>query len=137
MPEAKVAQAFYPVKPDEVLGTYEDGKPGLAASKVGNSLTVFSGTWQMDVPFIRQLVARVGVHVWCESDDPIEANDALFTLHARTAGAKTVRLPRKATVVDLVGRRVVARDADEFSFDADLHSTHLFYYGDDAEEFLR
>ena len=25
----------------------------------------------------------------------------------------------------------------EFSFDADLHSTHLFYYGDDAEEFLR
>ena len=77
------------------------------------------------------------MHVYCESDDPIEANDALFTLHARSAGTKTVRLPRKTTVVDLVGRRVVARDTDVFSFDAALHSTHLFYYGDDAEEYLR
>ena len=29
LPEAKVAQAFYPVKPDVVLGTYADGTPGI------------------------------------------------------------------------------------------------------------
>jgi hypothetical protein len=67
----------------------------------------------------------------------MEANDALFTLHARTAGVKTVKLPRKATVVDVFNRRLVARDADEFSFEAELHSSHLFYFGPDAERFLR
>ena len=136
MPEAKVAQAFYPVNPDEVLGTYADGKPGLAASKIGNSLTVFSGSWQMDVPFIRQLVARSGAHVWCDSDDPIEANDALFTLHARFPGIKTVHLPRKATVVDVFAKRIVARDVHTFTFSATLHSSHLFYFGPDAESLM-
>lgn len=134
MPDAKVAQAFYPVNPDVTLGTYADGHPGLAATRVGKSLSFFSGTWQLDVPFIMSLVKRSGAHVYCDSDDPIEANDALFTLHARSPGVKNVRLPRKvAAVVDVFGKRVVARDADKFSFSATLHSTHLFYFGPDAE----
>ncbi len=137
MPGAQVAQTFAPVSADEVLGTYANGKPGLTVTKVGNAPSYFSGTWQLDLPFIRSVVRKAGVHVYCDSGDPVEANDALFTLHARTAGVKTVRLPRRTTVVDMVNRRVVARDADEFSFVAALHSTHLFYYGDDAEEFLR
>ncbi len=134
MPSAKVAQAFYPVNPGAVLGTYADGRPGLAASKVGQSLSFFSGTWQLDVPFIKALVKKAGAHVYCESDDPVEANDALFTLHARSPGVKTVRLPRKvAAVADVFGKRVVARDTDRFTFSATLHSTHLFYFGPDAE----
>ena len=136
MPKAKVAQMFYPVHPDEVLGTYLDGHPGLTLSKVGNSQSFFSGTWQLDVPFIRMLVTRAGAHVWSDSDDPIEANDALFTLHARSSGMKTVHLPRKATVVDVFGRRIVAYDMDRFTFQADLHSSHLFYFGADAEKLL-
>ena len=136
MPNAKVAQAFYPVRPDEVLGTYADGHPGLTTSKVGNSRAFFSGTWQLDVPFIRYVISRAGVHVWCDSDDPVEANDALFTLHARYPGVKTVHLPHKATVVDVFGRRIVAHDADTFTFQASLHSSHLFYFGPDAESLI-
>ena len=136
MPAVKVAQMFYPVAPGEVLGTYQDGRPGLAMSKVGNSESFFSGTWQLDVPFIQMLVARAGAHIWCDSGDPVEANDALFTLHARSPGQKKVRLPRKATVVDVFGRRVVARNADQFVFRADALSSHLFYFGPDAEVLL-
>ena len=136
MPSAKVAQAFYPVRPDEVLGTYADGHPGLTVSKVGKSRTFFSGTWQLDVPFIRYVISRAGVHVWCDSDDPVEANDALFTLHSRSPGMKTVHLPHKATVVDVFGRRIVAHDADTFTFQVSLHSSHLFYFGPDAESLI-
>jgi hypothetical protein len=75
--------------------------------------------------------------VWCDSDDPIEANDALFTLHARFPGIKTVHLPRKATVVDVFAKRIVARDTDTFTFSATLHSTYLFYFGSDAESLLK
>ena len=76
----------------------------------------------------KELVRRAGAHVWCDSGDPVEANDCLFSLHARASGRKRVRLPRKAaSVVDVFGKRVVARDVDEFEFYAPLHSSHLFY----------
>ena len=137
VPSFKVAKAFYLVNPDEALGTYPNGKPGLAVSRTGKSLSFFSGAWQLDVPFIRMLVKRGRAHIWCDSDDPVEANDALFVLHARSPGRKNVRLPRKATVVDVFGRRIVARDSDAFSFEAGLHSSHLFYFGPDAEILLK
>ena len=47
------------------------------------------------------------------------------------------RCGRRADVVDVFGRRVVARDADTFSFEAALHSSHLFYYGEDADALLK
>ena len=76
------------------------------------------------------------MHIWCDTDDPIEANDCLFTLHARSSGLKTVHLPRKATVVDVFAKRIVARDSDEFTFEAKLHSSYLFYFGADAEKLV-
>ena len=100
-------------------------------------MSVFSGAWQLDVPFIAGLERKAGVHVYCDSGDPVEANDRLFTLHARSPGVKTVRLPRRATVLDVFARRIVARDADSFAFPAELHSTHLFYFGEDAESLLK
>ena len=126
MPGVRVAERFYPVRPDEVLGTYEDGSPGVAASRIGKGQAVFSGPWQLDLPFAKELVRRARVHVWCDSGDPVEANDRLFTLHARTPGRKKVFLPRAATVVDVFGNKVVARKTDTFTFDAALHSSHLF-----------
>ena len=136
-PGFEVAQLFSPVGADVVLGTYANGLPGVTASKTGKSVSFFSGPWQLDQKFIREIVRRSKAHVFCDSDDPVEANDALFTLHARYPGRKTVRLPRKADVVDVFNHRLVARDTDVFSFDVSLHDTSLFYYGPDAEELLR
>lgn len=56
--------------------------------------------------------------------------------HARNAGTKTLRLPCKTTVVDVFARELVAKDVDTFTFEAPLHSSWLFYCGDDAEELL-
>ena len=135
-PECKVSPLFYPLAPDKTFGTYEDGRPGLAGVKVGRSKNYFFGGWQFDQRFIRLMLRQAGVHMYCASDDPVEANDSLFTLHARTEGVKTVRLPRRATVVDVFARKIVARDVDSFSFRAKIHSSHLFYYGADGETFL-
>ena len=57
----------------------------------------------------------------------MEANDGFFTLHARTPGLKTVRLPKKVReVYDILNDRVVARDTDTFSFESKLHETWFF-----------
>ena len=60
----------------------------------------------------------------------------LLSFHARNAGKKTIRLPRKTTVVDVFNQKVVARDVDSFTFDAPLHSSWLFCFADDAESLL-
>ena len=44
-----------------------------------------------------------------------------------------MKLPKRATVLDVFNRRIVARNAKEFSFDASLHSSWLFYFDNDAE----
>lgn len=129
LPEAKVAQAFHPARPDEVLGTYADGRPGLTRTRLGRSLNYFSGTWQLDLPFIREVEKAAGVFAYTENDDPIEANDAFVTLHARSPGVKTIRLPRKARVVtEVFSGRVVARNTDRFTFTATLHGSYLFHF---------
>lgn len=59
-------------------------------------------------------------------------------LHARFPGEKTIRLPKRVrTVVDVFERKAIAHDTDTFTFTADLHSTHFFCYGSEAEELCR
>lgn len=136
VPDEKVSPLFFVADTCDVLAKYADGSAGVVRTKTGRATTYFSGPWRMDVPFAREIWAQAGIHVWCASEDPVEANDRLVTLHARSAGVKTIHLPRKTTVVDIFNRRVVAHDATSFSFSAPLHSSHLFYYGDDAEDML-
>ena len=127
-----IAPVFYVVHPDETLGVYSNGKAGLASVKTGAARTVFSGSHRLELPFLRKLAAEAGVFIFSDSTDPMEANDCLVSLHARFAGRKTVRLPRKTSVYSVFDDKLVAQDAETFSFDAPLHSSHLFYFGDDA-----
>ncbi len=136
MPGTPVSPLFYPLHPDRVLGRYSDGRPGLAEFRQGRSTSIFYGGWQTDQTFIRDVLKTAGVFVYSDSNDPTEANEKLFTHHARYAGEKTVRLPRRTTVLDVFGRCIVARNADSFRFDAKLHTTYLFYLADDADVLL-
>lgn len=129
MPEGvKTARMFYPLDADEVLGVYADGRPGVVMKKVGRSKAFFSGPWQIDLKFIRSVEASAGVFRYCETDDPIEANDALFTLHARSPGKRKVTFPKKVTkVYDVFNRCYLKVDAKSNSvvLDAELHDTFL------------
>ncbi|MBR1952692.1 MAG: hypothetical protein IKA32_08955, partial [Lentisphaeria bacterium] len=93
--------------------------------------------YQFDMKFLTDLAKKAGVHFYSESSDPVEANNALFTLHARFPGKKHIKLPRKTNVLDVFKRKIIAHNTDNFTFDAPLHSSWLFYYGDDAEDLLK
>ena len=137
LPDELVSPLFVPKGQCKVLGRYADGSPGLAMFRQGTSKVLFYGGWQTDQKFIRSVLKEAGVFVYSDSNDPVEANERLFTLHARYAGRKRVRLPRKTDVLDVFGRRVVARNADAFAFNAELHQTYLFYLDNDADDFLK
>jgi hypothetical protein len=132
-----LAPIFAAANPDKVLGSYSNGAAGLAQSRTGKAQTIFSGSYFMEGPLLHTLAKAAGVHVFSDSLDVFEANERFLSFHARNAGQKTIRLPRKTTVIDVFNREVVAKGVDEFSFDAPLHSSWLFYFADDAEELLR
>ena len=132
-----LAPIFAAVKPDKVLGRYANGAAGLAQSRTGKAQTIFSGSYFLDGPLLHTIAKAAGVHVFSDSLDVFEANERFLSFHARNAGRKTIRLPRKTTVIDVFNRELVAKGVEEFSFDAPLHSSRLFYFADDAEELLR
>ena len=117
----------------ETLGRYANGDCAFGAVKTGNAQSVFYGSYFLDLPALRKLAKRAGVHLYIDTTDPMEANDSFVTLHARFAGRKVICLPQRTSVYDVFNNRTVARGVREFSFDAPLHSSWLFYCADDAE----
>ena len=132
-PIAKPTYLYSLNNADIVYGVYTNGAVAAGAVKTGNGTSVFSGVWALDVPFIKEVMKLAGVHIYSETSDPIEANDAVVALHARFAGRKTIRLPKRSTVLDVYAQRIIARDVMEFSFDAPLHSSWLFKYGEEND----
>lgn len=114
----------------KVLGKYVNSNlTGLAEKTISKERSIFCGPHQLNVDFLQQIAKDCGIHLFCTSQDPMDANDALITLHARTAGKKEIKLPGRADIVDVFQRKVIARDVESFSFEAPLHSSWLFYYG--------
>ena len=132
-----LAPIFAAANPDKVLGRYANGAAGLAAAKTGKARTVFSGSYFIEPPLMQRIAREAGVHIFGDTFDIYEANERFISFHARNAGTKTIRLPRKTTVVDVFARELVAKDVDAFTFEAPLHSSRLFYFADDAEELLK
>ena len=132
-----LAPIFAAACPDKVLGRYSNGAAGLAEAKTGKARTIFSGSYFLEAPLMQRLAREAGVHIFGDALDIYEANERFLSVHARNAGKKTIRLPRRTDVVDVFNRKIVARDADAFTFEAPLHSTWLFYFADDAEAFLK
>ena len=97
------------------------------------ALSIFSGVWQLDMKFINDMLNRAGVFRYSQTSDPFEANDSLLMLHARYPGKKVITLPRKTDVLNIISGEML-RNTDRIEFDAGLHETNCFYYGDDAEK---
>ncbi len=123
----RVARMFTPTRKGAVLGLYNNGRVGLARFAIDGGKTYYFGGCQLDQKFIGELEEDAGVHRYTRTDDPMEANDGFFTLHARTPGVKTVKLPRKVCeVFDILNDRVIARETDTFTFESRLHETWFF-----------
>ena len=118
--------------PEKVLGRYANGAVAFGSCRTGRATTVFSGTYQLETPVLRLVAGEAGVHFYSDTCDPVEANERFVSLHVRTAGRKTIKLPRKTRVVEIFSGKRMADGADSFSFDAPLHSSWLFYFSDDA-----
>jgi hypothetical protein len=63
---------------------------------------------------LRNIARAAGAHICTDTDDAVAANDWLLTVCAASDGPRTIRLPKKAKVVDALTGETVKRRAASF-----------------------
>jgi len=109
----------------EMLGRYADGSVAAAVASRPEGLRAYIGAVHCPASVLRDLLARAGVHVWCESDDVVLTDGSFLGLSATHPGQKTLRLPAACNVTDLLTGETIATGATSVSLDMALGEARL------------
>lgn len=109
------------------LGVYvENGLPGFASKKLGEWESVYLGFYPIPSGLLRSMAIHAGVHIYDSQDDVLYANASYLAIHSDKPGTRRIKLPVRATVVDLFGNTCLVKDARSFSVEMDGMDTKLF-----------
>lgn len=127
-PGAEQSPVFVAEEPGEqVWGRLAgSGRPGLVAMRLAGYTSVFGSTPVVPAGLLRRAFAAAGVHIYLDTDDNVSANASWLSIHAASAGRKTVRLPAACRVVDVTRGKVVSPGARSFSVDMGFGATRVF-----------
>jgi hypothetical protein len=117
LPGFRVSPRFFADDPQAVaLGTLSAGinKPGLVVKQVDGWRSIYSGAPIVPSSLLRGIARAAGVHIYSDADDIVTANRNFLCIYAPNGGKRNVRLPERATVVDLIDGRTLARQVTEF-----------------------
>ncbi len=96
----------------ETLGTLlHNGQPGLVRRQADGWTSIYYATVGMPPALLRQIARAAGAHVYLETDDALDTDGQFACVHARTAGDKTLHLPRPAKIVDVMANQILSRQA--------------------------
>lgn len=123
-----VPVAFLPGQGDEVLATRPgNAEPMLVRHKFKRWTAVYSAVPHLTPKVLRELAREAGLPIYCETDDASYPSSALFGLHAKTDGTKSITLPgQKRRIYNAVTGETLATDTRRFSFPATAGQTYLF-----------
>ncbi len=105
------------------FGKYSDNG-AVAVAEKGNVL--FYGAATLDTEFIREYARKKGIHIYCDTRENLCAGGNIVSINARSAGKKTIHLPRKCRVEDIYSGEVVADNANEITLDMKAFETRVF-----------
>jgi hypothetical protein len=133
-PITKFAQTFVPYKfgpvfsvADEqakVLASTSNG-PALAVKEFKNWRSVYS-LMPLSQELLQGLCDYAGVPVYSRSFDVLYANRSYVFLYTSSAGEKTIDLPAKANVTEVLSNKVVAQGAKNFSERLEAGAARLY-----------
>ena len=81
-------------------------------------------------PLVPSLLLRIfarigGCHIYTNGDDNVYANDNFLAIYSPKGGQRTIKLPKKSTVLDLLDNKTLATDAAEFAYTFKQNETIL------------
>jgi hypothetical protein len=98
----------------------------LAVKEMEGWTSVFTAALPLPANFWRNAARLAKAHVWCESNDVLIASRQIVALHSVVPGAKVIRLPRPAKVIDLATGAEVNVQNRELRFEVAAPATRVF-----------
>ncbi|MBS7298944.1 MAG: hypothetical protein KIG65_07680 [Eubacteriales bacterium] len=111
----------------EVIARFrETGKPAMTINECDGYKAVFCGTKVVRAAVIRSIARYAGCHIWEDGDDVLFQNDNYVTIHASSAGEKTIHLPRKCTPYEVYEKKNYGENTDTIKVDMYFGETKMF-----------
>jgi hypothetical protein len=110
----------------EILGTLDNGRPGLVLKNHGTWTAIHSAAPLLPAPLLLRLAQHAGVHLYLDTDDVVWATRQMLAVSVQEGGPRTIHLPREANVRDLYQGKPVARRVRSFQADLPDRGTRVF-----------
>jgi hypothetical protein len=108
------------------LAVKEFGKGAGNGKGAGDWASVFTTTVPMPAPLWRNMARFAGEHVYSDSGDVLLADSTIVALHSIQSGKKTINLPGKYTVIDVITGKPVAKRTSTITFTLQAPDTRIF-----------
>ncbi len=127
LPGFRIAPRFYVDDRDAtVLGNLaEVGKAGLAVKKQTGWTSIYSSAPILPAALLRNIAREADCHVFSDANDVVYANRNFLCIYAPTGGTRTIRLPNKAKVTDMLENKVITGGSAEFPLEMTANSAVL------------
>ena len=99
---------------------------GISLRGDGDYASIFMTAVQIPADLWRNIARYAGAHVYSEAGDILLADRNVVALHSLRSGPKTIKLPEKSRVRDLVTGKIISRGTTEIKFKLDAPETCVF-----------
>lgn len=90
-------------------------QPGLVVKPQNGWTSVYSAAPVVSHEVLRGIAKAAGCHIYSDAGDVVYANRDFLVIYGPKGGTRTVRLPQKSRVLDLVEEKTIASEAaDQF-----------------------
>lgn len=104
-------------------GAADEGQGDLGA---GDYAAVFTAAIPLPAALWRGCARFAGAHIYCEENEVVLADKSVVAIHSMKSGIKTLHLPGKFDVTDLVSGEVFSKNKSEISFPIQAPETRVF-----------
>jgi hypothetical protein len=127
LPGFRISPRFWSDDPQaQVLGTLADlDKPGLVVKQMPGWTSIYSSAPILPATLLRSIARVAGCHIYSDGGDVVYANREFLGVYSPSGGTRTIQLPERSTVTDLLTDKSIAKDAEEFSTDLAPNTTLL------------
>ncbi len=102
-------------------------KPGLVIKKQPAGWTsVYSSAPILPSALIRNILRESGGHIYSTGNDVVSANNTSLAIYSPHGGMRTIKLPKKLKVTNLLTNQVLADGASEFPITLQKNESVLF-----------
>lgn len=101
-------------------------KPGFLVKQQDGWTSVYSSAPVLPAALLRNIARTAGCHIYTDTGDIVYADEDFLALYAVKGGERTIRLPRKARVVDVFDNRTVSARTSSFPLKMEANSARIF-----------